>query len=84
MKLNLRVKMFPWCRFVWGRTRLPRSIADFRGRDFVLQVRTTRASPVADWIKVSRREPIGTQNTVFVNNFSVHFENVQYNVSYIT
>ena len=27
-------------RFVWGRTRLPRSIADFRGRDFVLQVRS--------------------------------------------
>lgn len=26
-------------RFVWGRTRLPRSIADFRGKDFVLQVR---------------------------------------------
>ena len=26
-------------RFVWGRTRLPRSIADFRGRDFVLQVK---------------------------------------------
>ena len=26
-------------RFVWGRTRLPRSPADFRGRDFVLQVR---------------------------------------------
>ena len=25
-------------RFVWGRTRLPRSIGDFRGRDFVLQV----------------------------------------------
>ena len=25
-------------RFVRGRTRLPRSIADFRGRDFVLQV----------------------------------------------
>ncbi|XP_026277054.2 E3 ubiquitin-protein ligase HERC2 [Frankliniella occidentalis] len=25
-------------RFVWGRTRLPRSKADFRGRDFVLQV----------------------------------------------
>ena len=24
-------------RFVWGRTRLPRTIADFRGRDFVLQ-----------------------------------------------
>ena len=27
-------------RFVWGRTRLPRNIADFRGRDFVLQVRS--------------------------------------------
>lgn len=26
-------------RFVWGRTRLPRTIADFRGRDFVVQVR---------------------------------------------
>lgn len=26
-------------RFVWGRTRLPRTIADFRGRDFVIQVR---------------------------------------------
>ncbi|XP_076824506.1 E3 ubiquitin-protein ligase HERC2-like isoform X1 [Clavelina lepadiformis] len=25
-------------RFVWGRTRLPRSFADFRGRDFVIQV----------------------------------------------
>ena len=25
-------------RFVWGRTRLPRSATDFRGRDFVLQV----------------------------------------------
>lgn len=25
-------------RFVWGRTRLPRNIADFRGRDFVIQV----------------------------------------------
>lgn len=25
-------------RFVWGRTRLPRTAADFRGRDFVLQV----------------------------------------------
>lgn len=28
-------------RFVWGRTRLPRTIADFRGRDFVVQVRRT-------------------------------------------
>ena len=27
-------------RFVWGRTRLPRTLADFRGRDFVLQVLT--------------------------------------------
>lgn len=27
-------------RFVWGRTRLPRTAADFRGRDFVLQVRS--------------------------------------------
>ena len=27
-------------RFVWGRTRLPRNIADFRGRDFVVQVIT--------------------------------------------
>jgi E3 ubiquitin-protein ligase HERC2 len=27
-------------RFVWGRTRLPRTIADFRGRDFVFQVDT--------------------------------------------
>ena len=25
-------------RFVWGRTRLPRTAADFRGRNFVLQV----------------------------------------------
>lgn len=25
-------------RFVWGRTRLPRTIEDFRGRDFVLNV----------------------------------------------
>lgn len=25
-------------RFVWGRTRLPRTASDFRGRDFVLQV----------------------------------------------
>ena len=34
-------------RFVWGRTRLPRSIADFRGRDFVLQVRSFRFPDVA-------------------------------------
>jgi len=31
-------------RFVWGRTRLPRTIADFRGRDFVLQVRNCHLS----------------------------------------
>ena len=29
-------------RFVWGRTRLPRTIADFRGRDFVVQVRSVK------------------------------------------
>ena len=29
-------------RFVWGRTRLPRTIADFRGRDFVFQVCFTK------------------------------------------
>ena len=29
-------------RFVWGRTRLPRTASDFRGRDFVLQVRITQ------------------------------------------
>ena len=28
-------------RFVWGRTRLPRTFADFRGRDFVIQVHTS-------------------------------------------
>ena len=28
-------------RFVWGRTRLPRTAGDFRGRDFVLQVSYT-------------------------------------------
>ena len=25
-------------RFVWGRTRLPATLADYRGRDFVIQV----------------------------------------------
>lgn len=33
-------------RFVWGRTRLPRTIADFRGRDFVIQVRLPPGSGV--------------------------------------
>lgn len=33
-------------RFVWGRTRLPRSPADFRGRDFVLQVLLGRRGDV--------------------------------------
>ncbi|XP_043254504.1 probable E3 ubiquitin-protein ligase HERC2 isoform X2 [Colletes gigas] len=32
-------------RFVWGRTRLPRTIADFRGRDFVLQVMDKYSPP---------------------------------------
>lgn len=35
-------------RFVWGRTRLPRTIADFRGRDFVIQVRL----PLGLWCHV--------------------------------
>ena len=33
-------------RFVWGRTRLPRTAADFRGRDFVLQVGWSDGSSV--------------------------------------
>lgn len=33
---NLERSLF--LRFVWGRTRLPRTIEDFRGRDFVLHV----------------------------------------------
>lgn len=44
-------------RFVWGRTRLPRTIADFRGRDFVLQVRSEACDdiimlcfPIRSWI----------------------------------
>ena len=36
-------------RFVWGRTRLPRTAGDFRGRDFVLQV-----SPVTIWFPTIR------------------------------
>lgn len=32
-------------RFVWGRTRLPRTIADFRGRDFVLQIMDKYSPP---------------------------------------
>ena len=36
-------------RFVWGRTRLPRSPADFRGRDFVLQVLPGREVGGAVW-----------------------------------
>lgn len=34
---NLERSLF--LRFVWGRARLPRTAADFRGRDFVFQVR---------------------------------------------
>lgn len=47
-------------RFVWGRTRLPRTIADFRGRDFVVQVSRTFSprtislpgtrAPATDWL----------------------------------
>lgn len=43
-------------RFVWGRTRLPRTIADFRGRDFVVQVRIHR-----------REKKNSTRNMVFVS-----------------
>ena len=32
------LERFLFLRLVLGRTRLPRAIADFRGRDFVLQV----------------------------------------------
>merc|ERR1712066_142241 len=32
-------------RFVWGRTRLPRSIADFRGRDLVLHYQVGKTIP---------------------------------------
>ena len=39
-------------RFVWGRTRLPRSIADFRGRDFVLQI-LDKYSPPDDFLPES-------------------------------
>ncbi|EDV24531.1 uncharacterized protein TRIADDRAFT_56425 [Trichoplax adhaerens] len=39
-------------RFVWGRTRLPRTIADFRGRDFVLQV-LDKYSPPDDFLPES-------------------------------
>lgn len=39
-------------RFVWGRTRLPRTIADFRGRDFVIQV-LDKYSPPDHWLPES-------------------------------
>lgn len=39
-------------RFVWGRTRLPRTIADFRGRDFVLQV-LDKYNPADDFLPES-------------------------------
>ena len=35
-------------RFVWGRTRLPRALADFKGRDFVLQALDKVSPHVAD------------------------------------
>lgn len=34
-------------RFVWGRSRLPRTIADFRGRDFVIQVHINKLTAVS-------------------------------------
>uniref|UniRef100_A0A2H8TU70 HECT-type E3 ubiquitin transferase n=1 Tax=Melanaphis sacchari TaxID=742174 RepID=A0A2H8TU70_9HEMI len=39
-------------RFVWGRTRLPRTIEDFRGRDFVLHV-IDRYSPADNFLPES-------------------------------
>ncbi|XP_060835591.1 E3 ubiquitin-protein ligase HERC2 isoform X3 [Rhopalosiphum padi] len=39
-------------RFVWGRTRLPRAIEDFRGRDFVLHV-IDRYSPADNFLPES-------------------------------
>ncbi|XP_050428032.1 E3 ubiquitin-protein ligase HERC2 [Adelges cooleyi] len=39
-------------RFVWGRTRLPRTIEDFRGRDFVLHV-IDRYSPPDNFLPES-------------------------------
>lgn len=35
-------------RFVWGRARLPRALADFKGRDFVLQALDKVSPYVAD------------------------------------
>jgi E3 ubiquitin-protein ligase HERC2 len=32
-------------RFVWGRTRLPRTVSDFKGRDFVVQVMEKHGFP---------------------------------------
>jgi E3 ubiquitin-protein ligase HERC2 len=39
-------------RFVWGRNRLPRTIADFRDRDFVLQV-LDKYNPLDHFLPVS-------------------------------
>lgn len=54
-------------RFVWGRTRLPRTIADFRGRDFVVQVRSGKAASVCtEQLELAASQ---TQNPVdFENN----------------
>lgn len=46
-------------RFVWGRTRLPRTIADFRGRDFVIQV----------WLRPFRGELENTHFGLVAQNF---------------
>lgn len=42
-------------RFVWGRTRLPRTIADFRGRDFVLQVKDLIGSFMRKYLSYKAR-----------------------------
>lgn len=44
-------------RFVWGRTRLPRTIADFRGRDFVIQVQLLHAVGSAEGRSLSPALP---------------------------
>ena len=50
-------------RFVWGRTRLPRTIVDFRGRDFVFQVNSTFVYSVISAKNCDLCEP----NPVFKN-----------------
>lgn len=42
-----RLERSLFLRFVWGRARLPRTAADFRGRDFVFQVKLRNFNYVA-------------------------------------